>query len=401
MRATWTVAAAVLVGGLAACGFYDAVPRSSDPFGPDIGLPNLPDASVPIPDGGEVIMGDGGYRDRDGGIHIPGGDGGFPLPDAGTLPDAGMDGGSDAGISCGELMEGAEVLARGEYFPSTLAVSPTEVLWVDGRLALRRMPKAGTNQSPSGTVQLASPVLQVDAEAVYVVTQINLLELLKLPHGSQSSISLTQWIGSPLPSGGLAQNATTLFAGIDASIWRVDKAGERQAQPLNNSGRPREALTADDAGVYYSELGSPDLHFIGVESSAPTTIATLAADFHAPAMHAGPAGLTVMAEPVTSSRWDCPGGRLMRRAVGGTGLGTLTYNAPGCVLQLTADATHAYWTAFVPGSGYFLLRLHFITGGVYPLTQIPEQPQALAVDDSHVYWSQSQTGCIVRVPKPQ
>lgn len=400
MRVTWA-AAVVLWGGLAACGFYDAVPRTSDPFGPSVPLPNLPDASIAIPDGGEVIIGDGGYRDRDGGIHIPGPDGGFELPDGGMLPDAG----SAELPPCPETLCVQETFVSGEDAPMGLGVNSSHVYWVNQRSpSLRHIPKEGGVALTLRDIPTQAP-LQVDDAAAYVLYRRSDGQhdsLLRVRTDGASSNLRSYWATTPMSLRSMAQSSTSIYVESPVGLFRSSKAEEVSEEVVlaqGLAGDVREGLAADDDGVYFLDVPTSQLRRI-VPSGQLQGLAVLPQGYHVGNLHA--ADHTLYATLSDEGNWtDCAGVAPIVRIPTSGGAPAPLAASPGCISQLSSDATHLYWLSYSLSRGYFLMRAPRQGGAVWQLARLRNASAGLAVDATHVYWSEPDGGRIQRMAKPQ
>lgn len=409
MRSAW--AAAALVGGLVACGFYDAVPSPSSPFGPDIGLPDaglphLPDGSYALPDGGFALP-DGGFQLPDGGFQLPDGgfqlpDGGFTLPDGGMLPDGGSDGGAqppDAG--CFGAACPPQVLSDSEGEPLAIALSGSDVYWVNMQPpAVRRIPKAGgTAATLLAPWSLQAPIA-VDGSRLYVVASTERENvLLRSPFDPVSFQTRTRWSSGSVGISGLTHNDGTLFADTSDGLLQIDKSGQGHQVRLGPG--VRRGLSASAAGLYFADLQARSIMYVSA-ASGHETVALLPGGLTATAVYIDPsthAPVWIALQPETPDPNECPGGPLLVQRVVSGGFVQFT-QSPGCVASLAADATHLYWLTVVPYRGSLVLRASHVSGTVEQVAETPGFGWSLALDASHAYWSERTTGRILRIPKP-
>jgi hypothetical protein len=398
MRSAWAVAA--LVGGLVACGFYDAVPSPSSPFVPDLGLPdaglpNLPDGGFQLPDGGYALP-DGGFALPDGGFQLP--DGGFQLPDGGYgLPD----GGFGQVPACPPTTCVPEVFISGQGSPQGVAVSAERVYWTDPQsAALSAMRKDGRTREVlySGALE---PALRVDGSRVYVVRPwfVTPATTHSLAEVNTPAASLATWPAQALRPGALAQNLTTLFVDTRQGLVQALKDGWGSRVRLGSAGQ-RAGLAADEQGAYFSYRDSGQLMRVdpSFESDRVDGIANAPAGTRVEVLHVS-AGTLYAAVTLAPDGYCNRGASLLRVPTAGGAFASVS-TSPGCVVDLASDAQHLYWLASVPGQGTLLLRAPQGGGDAWQLAKLQADSPSLAVDDTHVYWTEPALGRVMRMAKP-
>ncbi len=398
MRAA--LAAVAMVGGLVACGIYDAVPSPGNPFGPgsglpDAGLPNLPDGGYALPDGGFQLP-DGGFSLPDGGFQLP--DGGFQVPDGGGSPDGGFQV-PDAGCTGAAC---PQVLSASEGEPLAIALSGSDVYWANMEPpAVRRVPKAGGTATTLLTAERLQAPLVVDWSNFYVVASTGQGNfLVRSPLGAGITETWTSWSIGNVGVSGLTHNASTLFADTAEGLLEIDKA--RPGHTVRLGLGVRRGLSASAAGLYFADLQARSIVYVS-SSGGHETVALLPEGMTATALYIEPsthAPLWVALQPETADPDECPGGPLLVQRVVSGGFVQFT-ESPGCVVSLAADATHLYWLAAVPPRGSRVLRAAHGSGTVEQVTETPGVGSSLALDATHVYWSERSTGRILRIRKPQ
>ena len=89
-------------------------------------------------------------------------------------------------------------------------------------------------------------------------------------------------------------------------------------------------------------------------------------------------------------------------AGGGGGTGFLQGTSPrvladglGCPSHIAVDASHVYWTDSVRGN---VMKVGLTGGAATTLVEAQQEPRGIAVDSGHVYWVDSAAGKVLRVP---
>ena len=149
-------------------------------------------------------------------------------------------------------------------------------------------------------------------------------------------------------------------------------------------------VVADDAHVYYADWASDTIQRIPVGGGASSTVVSGSRLI----LHRS------LALDSTHVYFGDNGG-IKRVPKGGGTVDTLAAGYDNALLAV--DDTHVYWTERSPGGGGFIRRVSkHLAGGVVDTIASGgalDDPWAIAVDDSQVYWTELGSGKARRMPK--
>jgi hypothetical protein len=308
-----------------------------------------------------------------------------------------MDGGGDAGAVQCMSPPGLRVVAEG-LWTGALALDSTSIYWAD-KGGVETIPRSG------GAISTLTPAFEsvgdiaVDATDLYLTAEGKSGFVLKMPKSGGTLFALAS--GQDELSG-LAVDAanvywTTLYGspsdgGAGGTVMKVPKSGGTPVT-LASGQQGASAVAVDEASVYWvtATYDSTSLRKMPIDGGEPVTLASMN---EPPIAILGGGSLVLDAN---NAYWVT--GTVPRYVVkvpkSGGDLVKLAYSGHA-INQVAVDDTNVYWAATgvdnnadqptYPATGGFIMRTA-LTGGPSTFLADCQEPAALLVDSSGLYWS--------------
>jgi outer membrane protein assembly factor BamB len=300
--------------------------------------------------------------------------------------DAGCNG-TCAGGSCVQ----PTVLAAGED-PVDVAIDATYVYWLNSSAGqVRRVAKTGgqpaTLSSSPGTYPWS---LAVDLRNVYWTVPNFFLA------GTNAAVmELALDGGAPVALGTQLGEPTDIAVGATAVFWTASSgSAEVQTAPIDGgavasfaAGPAEGGPIAIDADNLYWSNGT-DTYQAPLAGGAPLSI--------------GPAALALAVDAayVYLAYGDGSAGSVVRIPIGGGPATTLADSRPPSLVAVAVDATNVYW---IEGDGTIgmgaVATMNKSGGTPVVLASGLQDPEAIAVDDTDVYFANTAAGEVEKIPK--
>ncbi|MBK6530871.1 MAG: hypothetical protein IPF99_15045 [Deltaproteobacteria bacterium] len=274
-----------------------------------------------------------------------------------------------------------EVLARDQMIPFGIALDATHVYWTNqGDGTVHRMLKDGS--APELLATGGALAVAVRGGFVYWTGNSNILSRKPVAGGTP------QMLGQLMPTA--VQYSTFLSLTSQYAVWgggtqigyvALDGTGQRRLAPLPCNGCGANGLTADETHIYWVSR-------VGVQRGA--FLATTVPQQLAPN---GGFGIVLDADTAYWGSAD-----LIRRVPRGGGTASTLAGSDGYSEFLALDATHVYWSE---GGRSALVRRAPLAGGAAVVAAVATvgRPSRIALDATHVYWADPVGGTIARAPK--
>jgi hypothetical protein len=303
----------------------------------------------------------------------------------GDLKNCGSCGRDCMGTACQTGLCQAEVLASGQPSPTDIVVNATDVYWdtFGPSETVMTVPSGGGTPMTVATGQPGSAYLALSATGVYWTTATMGMSccppmlfckfsVTKAPLGGGSPVSLVSSASCVLPTG-LAADATNVywFDLMAKTIYMVPSGGGTAVASVSTTSAP--FLTAAGGYLFWGDTGIYQAQIGGTSNHIATTTSVV----------------TGLAVDGTSVYWT-DGDAVAKVPIGG---GTVTTLAMAQKPKLAAtDAAYVYYV-----ENGTLKKVPTVGGAVVPLA--PCAAAGLAVDATHVYWTDTTAGTVNRVAK--
>jgi sugar lactone lactonase YvrE len=239
------------------------------------------------------------------------------------------------------------VLASGEDAPTGIAIDDKQVYYSNTYTpgSIKRVGKEGGKPivlTEDENFTYYAYRLIVDATSLYWVTDTTTGKVVTMPKVGGAPTILQNKATSPK---GLAFDGTSIFWPVFGEIRRAPPVANAPPTKLSASEQFPSALAADEGAVYWTDMYAATVRRVPKAGGTPTTLATMTA-----------------------------GARLGAIAV---------------------DATHVF---FLDPQGNTVRKVPK-TGGPAVTIAIANAPRGLALDETHVYWTNGGDGTVMRVAK--
>lgn len=295
------------------------------------------------------------------------------------------------------------VLASGEKDPRDVTVNAVDVYWAAaGNGSLRRWDKRDGELDSVTMVAVGAKGLTLDDGYVYFGRRDGSLVRLSL-----GTMPLPEPVAQGWAEGRrLVGTAEYLFWSVPQGVGRAAKAGG-QSEPLVLVSDPSE-VAADASGVYFGAAEALWWVPNDAEQAEPQRLATVTPGLEVLTVALDPTGVWAALVPA-SGAGPCHLVRASRGPVPEAPPPVTTLaSGPDCPVDLAADATHVYALVKRAQDGQFELRRHArpdlpADAQVVPGWEVLSTPRdsagRLALDDTHVYWTEPEGGRVVRLAK--
>ena len=278
---------------------------------------------------------------------------------------------------CGPL-----VLATGQYLPYGLAITPTDVYWLNsGDGALMRCAKAGCGGAPT-QIAMGKPdgfFVAVDATHVY------------WNHNTAGEVQRCPLDGCPgLVPELLAMIGSATFVAVDGTYLYTSTNVGRLVRVPKGGGAPFDLAAGliDPGGIQvvgssilWAIIGENRIVSVPIAGGTPDPIVV------------NQTGVRVVATNASTMVWATATAILRSDLAGQNIVMVANAEAP---FGLAIDDTHVYWSNT---DGTSVVKAPLAGGASTVLATGLSSPAVLAVDERYVYFTSTQDGTVHRVPR--